>query len=70
MSSILVSQDSGVLTITLNRPDKLNAFNSEMHQLLRAALARAADEAAVRAASTTRVPGKRKFRMVRRRKRP
>jgi len=53
MSSILVSQDAGVLAITLNRPDKLNAFNPEMHQLLRAALARAADEAAVRAVLLT-----------------
>ena len=43
MSSILVSQEAGVLTITLNRPDKLNAFNPEMHQLLRKALERAAD---------------------------
>src|SRR4030088_2552360 len=42
MSSILVSQDAGVLTVTLNRPDKLNAFNPEMHRLLRDALERAA----------------------------
>jgi 2-(1,2-epoxy-1,2-dihydrophenyl)acetyl-CoA isomerase len=49
MSSILVSQESGVLTITLNRPDRLNAFNPEMHQLLRKALERAADEPEVRA---------------------
>src|SRR3981081_1738979 len=42
MSSILVSQDAGVLTLTLNRPDKLNAVNAEMHRLLRDALERAA----------------------------
>ena len=53
MASILVSQDGGVLTITLNRPDKLNAFVPEMHQLLRAALARAADEDAIRAVLLT-----------------
>src|SRR5688572_32874045 len=49
MSPILVSQEAGVLTVTLNRPDKLNAFNPEMHQLLRKALERAKDEAGVRA---------------------
>ena len=49
MSSILVSQEAGVLTITLNRPDKLNAFNPEMHRLLRKALERALDEPEVRA---------------------
>jgi 2-(1,2-epoxy-1,2-dihydrophenyl)acetyl-CoA isomerase len=53
MSSILVSLDGGVLSITLNRPDKLNAFNLEMHQLLKAALERARDESAVRAVLLT-----------------
>jgi len=53
MASILVSQDGGVLTITLNRPDKLNAFIPEMHELLRAALVRAADEDAIRAVLLT-----------------
>ncbi len=48
MSSVLVSLDSGVLTVTLNRPDKLNAFNPEMHQALRTAIQRASDEDAVR----------------------
>ena len=41
MSSILVSLETGVLTITLNRPDKLNAFVPEMHEQLRAALEQA-----------------------------
>jgi 2-(1,2-epoxy-1,2-dihydrophenyl)acetyl-CoA isomerase len=49
MSSILVSQDGGVLEITLNRPDKLNAFNPEMHRQLREALERATMEPAIRA---------------------
>jgi 2-(1,2-epoxy-1,2-dihydrophenyl)acetyl-CoA isomerase len=53
MSSILVSLDAGVLSITLNRPDKLNAFNPEMHQRLKAALERARDESAVRAVLLT-----------------
>src|SRR3989338_1602335 len=53
MSSILVSIDHGVLGVTLNRPDKLNALNPEMHKLLRDALARARDEAAVRAVLLT-----------------
>ncbi len=38
----------GVMTLTLNRPDKLNSFKSEMHAFLRAALTRAAEDAAVR----------------------
>ena len=48
MSSILVSLEGGVLSVTLNRPDKLNAFNPEMHQRLKAALERARDEPEVR----------------------
>jgi 2-(1,2-epoxy-1,2-dihydrophenyl)acetyl-CoA isomerase len=53
MSSILVSQEAGVLSVTLNRPDRLNAFNPEMHKLLREALERARDEAGVRAVLLT-----------------
>jgi 2-(1,2-epoxy-1,2-dihydrophenyl)acetyl-CoA isomerase len=48
MDPVLVSLDSGVLTVTLNRPDKLNALNPDMLKLLRAALERAADDATVR----------------------
>jgi 2-(1,2-epoxy-1,2-dihydrophenyl)acetyl-CoA isomerase len=48
MASVLVSLDAGVETITLNRPEKLNALNPEMHQRLREALERAASDAAVR----------------------
>ena len=45
---ILASTDEGVQTITLNRPDKLNSFNPEMHLLLRAALDEAAANPAIR----------------------
>jgi 2-(1,2-epoxy-1,2-dihydrophenyl)acetyl-CoA isomerase len=37
------SRDGAVLTITLNRPDVLNAFNAAMHRALGAALAEARD---------------------------
>ena len=53
MSSVLVSLDAGVLTLTLNRPDRLNAFHPEMHKLLRGALERALDDALVRAVLLT-----------------
>jgi 2-(1,2-epoxy-1,2-dihydrophenyl)acetyl-CoA isomerase len=53
MDAVLVSLEAGVLTVTLNRPDKLNAFNPEMHKELRKALERALDEAAVRAVLLT-----------------
>jgi 2-(1,2-epoxy-1,2-dihydrophenyl)acetyl-CoA isomerase len=43
-STITVEDSAGVRTITLNRPDKLNSFNEEMHAALRNALAGAADD--------------------------
>jgi 2-(1,2-epoxy-1,2-dihydrophenyl)acetyl-CoA isomerase len=48
MASVLVSVEAGVQTITLNRPEKLNALNPEMHERLRAALERATDDEAIR----------------------
>jgi 2-(1,2-epoxy-1,2-dihydrophenyl)acetyl-CoA isomerase len=53
MASILVSRAAGVLSLTLNRPDKLNAFNPEMHALLRGALEQALDDSSVRAVLLT-----------------
>ena len=53
MPSLLVSLEAGVLCVTLNRPEKLNAFNPEMHQALRDALQRAAEESEVRAVLLT-----------------
>jgi 2-(1,2-epoxy-1,2-dihydrophenyl)acetyl-CoA isomerase len=50
---ILASVEAGVQTITLNRPERLNAFNPEMHGLLREALERAGDDDAVRAVLLT-----------------
>jgi 2-(1,2-epoxy-1,2-dihydrophenyl)acetyl-CoA isomerase len=47
-----VSRREAVLTIMLNRPDVLNAFDDAMHDGLRAALAEAADDA-VRAVVVT-----------------
>jgi 2-(1,2-epoxy-1,2-dihydrophenyl)acetyl-CoA isomerase len=43
MSEVLAERDRGVLTITLNRPDVLNAFNAAMHAALGAALKEARD---------------------------
>ena len=53
MSSVLVSLEAGVLKLTLNRPDKLNAFTPEMHQELRKALEQALDDVSVRAVLLT-----------------
>ena len=43
MAEVETSQDGAVLTITLNRPDVLNAFNKTMHDALEAALKDARD---------------------------
>jgi 2-(1,2-epoxy-1,2-dihydrophenyl)acetyl-CoA isomerase len=43
METLKVEQAAGVLTITLNRPEVFNAFNSALHAALRAALEEAAD---------------------------
>jgi 2-(1,2-epoxy-1,2-dihydrophenyl)acetyl-CoA isomerase len=51
--TVLVALEAGVLTLTLNRPDKLNSFNEAMHRALRAAFERAAGEQAVRAVLLT-----------------
>ena len=46
--AVLVSVDSGVQRITLNRPERLNAFNLEMHAGLAAALDQAERDGAIR----------------------
>jgi 2-(1,2-epoxy-1,2-dihydrophenyl)acetyl-CoA isomerase len=51
--TVIVSFDAGVLSLTLNRPDKLNAFNDEMHRALRAGFERATADDAVRAVLLT-----------------
>src|SRR2546423_1811637 len=38
MAEVETSREDAVLTVTLNRPDVLNAFNTEMHRGLAAAL--------------------------------
>jgi 2-(1,2-epoxy-1,2-dihydrophenyl)acetyl-CoA isomerase len=49
MAEVETSRDGAVLTVTLNRPDVLNAFNADLHRALAAALqeARADDVRAV-----------------------
>jgi len=44
MAEVETSRDGGVLTITLNRPDVLNAFNADLHRALAAALKEARSE--------------------------
>ena len=48
MQPVLVSLAAGVLRITLNRPEKLNAFNPALHKGLADAMTRAEAEDAVR----------------------
>jgi 2-(1,2-epoxy-1,2-dihydrophenyl)acetyl-CoA isomerase len=43
MAEVESSRDGGVLTLTLNRPDVLNAFNSAMHAAFQAGLEDARD---------------------------
>jgi 2-(1,2-epoxy-1,2-dihydrophenyl)acetyl-CoA isomerase len=43
MAEVETTRDGAVLTITLNRPDVLNAFNADMHRALAAALKDARD---------------------------
>src|SRR3954453_1975069 len=49
MAEVETTRDGAVLTITLNRPDVLNAFNADMHRALAGAWkeARAAEIRAV-----------------------
>ena len=51
--TVLVDLTEHVLRLTLNRPDKLNAFNDEMHLALRAGIQRAYDDAEIRAVLLT-----------------
>jgi 2-(1,2-epoxy-1,2-dihydrophenyl)acetyl-CoA isomerase len=52
VAEVEVSRKDAVMTVTLNRPDVLNAFNGAMHERLRAAL-RSARDPAVRAVVIT-----------------
>jgi 2-(1,2-epoxy-1,2-dihydrophenyl)acetyl-CoA isomerase len=53
VADVEVTREGAVLTITLNRPDVLNALNRSVHAALGAALKEAADDASVRAVVIT-----------------
>ena len=53
MALVDYQRDGQVVTLTLNRPEKLNALNPDMHERLRSALERAADEDSIRAVLLT-----------------
>ena len=53
MAAVDVTEDAGVLTIVLNRPDVLNALNREVHQGVFDALERARTDDAIRAVVIT-----------------
>jgi 2-(1,2-epoxy-1,2-dihydrophenyl)acetyl-CoA isomerase len=50
---LLVALDGPVMTVTLNRPEKLNSFNEAMHLALQAAVGRMEGETGVRAVLLT-----------------
>ena len=49
MSELLTTETEGILTLTLNRPDKRNALNESLIDLLKTALADAAENPGLRA---------------------
>lgn len=51
--TILVNDHANWVEITLNRPDRLNSFNDEMHAELRVAMTSAAENPAIRAVLLT-----------------
>src|SRR6185312_15689882 len=51
--AVFSALSDGVLSLTLNRPDKLNSFNQEMHLALRAGIQQAHDDPTVRAVLLT-----------------
>ena len=53
MADVEVTRDGAVLTITLNRPDVLNALNRDLHRGILAALEQAAADTGVRAVVIT-----------------
>jgi 2-(1,2-epoxy-1,2-dihydrophenyl)acetyl-CoA isomerase len=53
MEPVLVALEAGVLRVTLNRPEKLNAFNPAVHKGLADAMMRAESEAAIRCVLVT-----------------
>ena len=53
VAAVLVTRDAGVLTITLNRPDVLNALNREVHARIFEALEQAKTDDSIRAVVIT-----------------
>lgn len=51
--TVLAEVRDGVLRLVLNRPDKLNSFNQDMHMALRAGLLRAQEDDSIRAVLLT-----------------